>query len=104
MTPIQWVAEQIADIITGGALTRARYANATWQDLWQQQCVFTDEWRTKAGNTAAQRDEAIARAEVAENKLAAVGPVLDALLQRILTARNITEARKIAKQALGEAE
>ena len=110
--------ERIADWISGGALTRARWDTGF------------DSAR-EAANIAAQRDEAIARAEAAEKQVDALQAGYEAMgrevnmakygqpdfawsvhtaamaeaqaaLRAILTARNITEARKIAKQALGE--
>jgi hypothetical protein len=113
MTPIQWVAEQIADLITGGALTRARrdallYEQKVWELLDER--VAANDRAAEVANIAAQRDEAIARAERAElleydNRNGwANSERFSTALRAILTARNITEARKIAKQALGEGE
>jgi hypothetical protein len=87
--------------------------------------------RAEAANIAAQRDEAEKRANLAESKVALVeaafareqrdsgwwsnlaevsigklqkAEAAQTALRAILTARNITEARKIAKQALGDGE
>lgn len=57
--------------------------------------------RADAENIAEQRNDAIKRAEVAETVYRGLLPHTYAL-RSILTARNITEARKIARQALGE--
>ena len=122
--------ERIADWITGGALTRAqRQRDRLLAEKWLfDEC---DQSRAEAANIAAQRDEAIARAEAAEKQVDALQAGYEAMgrevnmakygqpdfawsvhtaamaeaqaaLRAILTARNITEARKIAKQALGE--
>ena len=88
--------ERIADWISGGMFANERTAAHIL-------CLQNADLRAEAANIAAQRDEAIARAEVALAKLDAVAPY-SAALRAILTARNITEARKIARDALGEAE
>jgi hypothetical protein len=113
--------ERIADWISGGRLSNEMTAAHIL-------CLYNADSRAEAANIAAQRDEAIARAEVAEKQARILGRNLEAAehncamleidnrngwansvrfsaaLRAILTARNITEARKIAKQALGEAE
>jgi hypothetical protein len=107
--------ERIADWISGGMFENERTAARIL-------CLSLGDARAEAANIAAQRDEAIARAEVAEEKLAKMQRSRDRYREAwesekrrfseasanwhgenaILTARNITEARKIAKQALGE--
>lgn len=101
MTP----RERFADWISGGKLTY-------WGELYGAEVGRHLRTRTEAANIAAQRDVAIFRAEVVEKQkreaaldaLAAYGQAGDACtaLRAILTARNITEARKIARNALGE--
>ena len=117
MTP----RERIADWISGGTVT-------FWYRLYNSAMADTMESNAEAANIAAQRDEAIARAEMAEKQARLLGHNLEAAehnramleidnrngwsnserfstaLRAILTARNITEARKIARDALGEGE
>ena len=111
--------ERIADWISGGQTSYEADRIAFWRNMYDEECKIADQFRAEAATIAAQRDEAIARAEVAEKAkrdlaldvLAADGQAQEAYeaqlaaqaaLRAILTARNITEARKIAKQALGE--
>ncbi len=106
--------ERIADWITGGALTRARrdallYEQKVWELVDER--VAANDRAAEAANIAAQRDEAIAQATtwheaflLADEELAFAKEQekqgLEAL-RAILTARNITEARKIARDAMG---
>lgn len=78
--------ERLADWISGGALSLARRdAND-----WRKGASFQ---RSEANYIARRADEITMRAEAYRH-----------FMRAILTARNITEARKIARQALGEAE
>lgn len=75
--------ERFADWITGGALTRA------------QTCRI-DALKT-IGRMERAREEELRREVKAWN-------TREYALRAILTARNITEARKIAREVLGEGE
>lgn len=118
--------ERIADWITGGALTLAKTKARAWEAQYamakhaaKEFEADAFEWngkaidaRAEAANIAAQRDEAIAQATtwheaflLADEELAFAKEQEKqgrTALRAILTARNITEARKIAKQALGD--
>jgi 3-dehydroquinate dehydratase len=98
---------------------REIYGQQELPDLLEHMAEENAKLRAEAANSAAQRDEAEKRAEVltkqkrdlALDVLAADGQAQEAYeaqlaaqtaLHAILTARNITEARKIARDALGE--
>jgi hypothetical protein len=122
--------ERIADWITGGALTRLRARleidhywvirngalvreegdpgvdgidcrDATIEmldEILEERVAQRDALAAEAANIAAQRDEAIAQGVDYSWQVKARNDALRA----ILTARNITEARKIARDALGD--
>jgi hypothetical protein len=108
------IREKLADWISGGALTfhkngwtrsSALYDEAKAIGKALEADVF--EWNGKAIKAQIARDEAVketARMVQMRDSYMGQNANYDYALRAILTARNITEARKIAREALGEAE
>lgn len=86
--------ERLADWISGGALTFHKNGWERSNALYRDAKEDAEHWR-------------VMYRAVSENEQAHIGDLVDEAvfaLRAILGARNITEARKIARQALGEQE